>query len=241
MSWGIVAVVGSTAVNAYGAHKAGKQQAAASREAEATQRAAQDRAEKLMTPYTKAGQPAQQELMAMLGLNGKQSTYQNPMLAQIQQQTLQNITNRNAATGRATGEGMAGAIAQSLIQPAYQMQQNRIGQLQNLTSMSAGAAANAAGLNSQIASNIAGSQINTGNALAAGTAGMYGSIADGIGQMGGMMGSKNPAQKSPQVPSYKTTIPVQGITKLRNPLAIDPMRNENFRTFNFPGVTKYGR
>lgn len=237
---GVTAAAGA-ATSAYGARKAGKQQAAAGREALATQQASQQRMDELMSPYSQAGGVAQDELMGMLGIGGKTSSYQNPMLKQIQEQTMQSMTNRAAATGRGTGGDMANVIAQSMIQPAYQMQQSRIGQLQGLTSMGAGAAANQAGMNSQIAGQMAGSQVNIGNAQAAGTAGMFGAIGDGLGQMSGMAGYMHDQQQQQQKsPGFRPTVPVSSAALIGQPLALNPMESNNFRTYNYPGTSRRG-
>lgn len=208
MAWAITATVGSSLVEGYGARKAGKQQAAAGREALATQRESQQRMDEIMSPWAKSGGVARDELMGQLGIGGKTSNYENPMLQQIQQQTMQNMASRAAATGRGTGSEMAGNIAQSMLQPAYQMQQQRIGQLQGLTQMGANAAQSQAGMNTNIAGAMAGSQVNVGNAQAAGTAGMFGAIAGGLNQMAGFAGNKK--KKTPEVGSLNSGVGTGG-------------------------------
>lgn len=185
---------GSAIAQGIGGRKAAKQQARAGEQAYNTQAASQQRLDELMSPYTEAGQTGLNELMATLGVGDQKSTYQNPLLQQIQQQTLQSMSNRSAATGRNSSSDMASLTAQSMLQPAYQMQQQRIGQLQGLSGMGLNAASQLGMGNAQIANNMAGSQVNIGNAQAAGTTAMYGALAGGMNQMAGFagMGGGNP-------------------------------------------------
>lgn len=141
-----------------------------------------------LDPYAQAGQTGLNELMASLGVGGQQSSYQNPMLQQIQQQTMQQAKNRAAATGRNSPADLASITAQSLLQPAHQMQQQRIGQLQGLAGMGANAVSQQGAYNMNAGSSLAGLQGNMGNAKAMSSAAPFMGLANFANQVAGVAG-----------------------------------------------------
>lgn len=192
------AVVGSSVLGAVGSRRAAKRQAQGVQAGMGDVSASRDAAVAGLDPYAQAGQTGLNELMASLGVGGQQSSYQNPMLQQIQQQTLQQAKNRAAATGRNSPADLASMTAESFLQPAYQMQQQRIGQLQGLAGMGYNAASQQGAYNMNAGSSLAGLQGNLGQANAMKSGAPFVAGSSMIGQFGGMLGQ----QSAGGIPSF---------------------------------------
>lgn len=184
---GGASVVGNV-LGGKGARKAAKRQIQGIEAGMNEIRGALGKATDYLDPYQSAGQSALNPLMGALGIGGQTDTYQNPLLQQIQEQTLQRMMNRASATGRNAPADMANTIAQGLLQPAYTMQQNRIGQLQGLAGIGLNAATNLGQFNMNAGSSIANLQTKRGEAQAMKSAAPYVAGANMANQLAGFAG-----------------------------------------------------
>lgn len=163
----------SSVLGGKGAKKAAKAQ-------QQSMQQAQERALAMSQPYADFGQKAMNPLLNELGM-GTGEAYKNPLLAQVQNQAMRDMQARMSASGqRYSGDAQAG-MASALINPAMQMQQQRIGNLQQMLAGGQNAATNQAGMVQNFASPIA-------NAGAQATAAPYMAAQQGLGQMAGFAG-----------------------------------------------------
>lgn len=152
-----------------GASKASKQQQAGITDGINTVRDTLGGIESSVTPYTGLGSNVGTYEQAVLGNDG----YQDPLLGQVQNQIMDNISQNSAATGRYGAGEMPGLMAQALVEPAMQMRQQRINNLSGLATMGMNAQF---GLNDQKllgARDIADRYSNRGQVRAEGTLGRY--------------------------------------------------------------------
>lgn len=240
--------VASSVLGKKGAKKAANAQMQATQQGINTVSASRDSMNQLLSPYSNAGKEAINPLMGALGIGGQTDNYQNPLLAQIQDQTVQQMQNQAAATGRNSPADMANVVAQGLLQPAYQMQQDRIGNLQNLFGAGSSIAGTQAGMDMTAAGNIA--QLQAGQGQAAGQAaaapylagqGMLNSVAGFAGQggfngMSGLFGGGNTASTM----SGGRTTPVFD-PSVRSPLAVNVTPSgSSSHPFNMVGYARSG-
>lgn len=217
----------STVAGAMGQRKAAKAQSRAAQQSIEEQRAAQQRTEQLLAPYNQAGQAALNPLQGALGIGGQTDTYTNPLLQQVQQQTMERLQQQASATGRTAPGDMAGVIAQGLIQPAYEMQQQRIGQLQNMANMGGNTAGQIAGAGQAMASNVGQMQMQQGQANAMGAAAPFSAMQNLAGQFAGyqgLQGAGAPGNFQPTTAAGAGS----GVASFRNPL----QQNSGFRFYN---------
>lgn len=141
---------------------------------------AQNKALAMQQPYADFGQKGMNPLLNELGM-GTGEAYQNPLLAQVQQQTLRDVQARQAASGQRYSGDTSAIAANALIQPAIQMQQQRIGNLQNMIAGGQNAATNQAG----IVQNFAGPIADAGSQAVAAP---YVAAQQGLNQLSGFAG-----------------------------------------------------
>lgn len=158
--------IGGNIAGAFGSRGAAKRKIQATNEAIGEVQGARDRSIGRLDPYESAGSESIESLLAALGIGGRVDNYQNPMLQQIQQQSMQQNLNRASATGRAGTSDMADITAKSMLQPAYQMQQNRMAGLQNLFNAGSSIATNQGKMDMNSASSLADLLLGRGEAKA---------------------------------------------------------------------------
>jgi len=167
----------------------------AARTQQASLEEAQAKAQGLLQPYSDAGQSAINPLLNELGIGDGQA-YQNPLLQQIQEQAGRQINQQMAASGQRYSGDAQQAIAQGMLQPAYNMQQQRIGNLMGLMGQGQGAAGAQAGVTQSFAGPIA----QAGSSVAAAP---YMAAQQGLNQLGGFAGMMG--RSNMQAPSYQST------------------------------------
>ena len=214
--------IGSSVLGGKGAKKAAKAQQAALIDA-------QNKALAMAQPYADFGEKAMNPLLDELGLGSGQA-YQNPLLAQVQDQTLRSIQQRQAASGQRYSGDTSAAMAQGLLQPALDMQQQRIGNLMGVLGVGQGAASGMASTYQNFASPIAqaGSDAVAAPYLAKQQA------LQGLSGFAGMLGKSAPAGTPGS--GYMSTVPISTPSKMAAPLGINPLMRENFRFYNFGGM-----
>lgn len=207
MTWGMVAVAGSTVVGGYMASKAassaankaaGAQGAAADAQIAESQRQF-DAIQELLKPYTQAGTGALAQQQALLGLGGPNAQQEaisavasGPQMQALTQQGENAILQNASATGGLRGGNLQGALAQFRPQMLSQLLQQQYGNLGGLVGIGQNAAAGVgnAGMNSsnQII-NALGQQgsAQAGAALAQGQANA--NLWGGIGNTASMLGT----------------------------------------------------
>lgn len=117
--------------------------------------------------------------------------YQNPLLDKIQEQTMQKLFNQRTGSGLWSAGDTPGVIANALLEPAYKMQQDRIGNLMNVAGLGANSTGSMGGINANILGNIMNSRIGAAEALASGQqvrAAQRGEMIDGVGNLLGKVG-----------------------------------------------------
>lgn len=216
MTWGMVAVAGSTLagglISASGAQSAASTQAAAADRAAALQKQQFDQQMALQEPYRQAGLTGQNRLMEMLGLGGDtnaagygkyakdfsmQDYQQDPGYAFRLSEGLKQLGSQARAQGGAGGgRTMMGMqnYAQGLASQEYgnafnRYQTNRANQLQPLGSLMSSGQAAAAGQAAQAGQygvNAGNLMGQAGQSMAAGQMGSANTMGNALGSMGSM-------------------------------------------------------
>lgn len=182
MTWGLVAVAGSTLISGYmGAEAAGdasSAQAAASEAGIAEQRRQFDLIQKLMQPYVAAGGPALQAQQAMLGLGPAGSEQaqidavrRSPTFASMLQQGEESILQRASATGGLRGGNIQAALAQFSPQLLAQELETRYNRFGGMTQLGQNAAAGVGTAGMATGTNVANLLAQQGAAQAGGILG----------------------------------------------------------------------
>ena len=195
MTWGAVAIAGSTLVGAYGANKAAKAQLQGAREGAAAEREMFDKQVALQKPFRDVGVNALPELV-------EASRYDPFTLEKFQadpgyQFRLREGLKALDRTAAARGGLLSGAQLRGVTRFGQELGsqefgqafnrynigfQNRLNPLQSLAGFgqtSTNTLSNAAG---QLGSNLSNLAVGAGNARASGYAGMANALASGIGQ-----------------------------------------------------------
>ena len=195
MTWGLVAIAGSTAVQAYGANKAAKAQLQGAREGAAAEREMFERQVELQEPFRQAGVNALPELV-------EASRYDPFTLDKFQADPGYQFRMREGLkaldrTAAARGGLLSGAQLRGVTRFGQELGsqefgnafnrynigfQNRINPLQSLAGVgqtSTNTLSNAAG---QLGSSLSNLAVGAGNARASGYAGTANALASGIGQ-----------------------------------------------------------
>ena len=178
-----VGALGSAAIGASSASKAGKFQVAAADKGVEEQRAAREEMRRLLEPYVAAGNPALEAQMGALGLRGAeaqqayvQQQEQSPIFQALAQQQEDAILQNASATGGLRGGNVQGALAQfrpALLNQFLTQQYERLGGMTSLGQQSA-AGVGTAGMQSagaiadlfgQAGAAQAGSALGVGKAL----------------------------------------------------------------------------
>ena len=195
MTWGLVAVAGSTLVGAYGANKASKAQLQGAREGAAAEREMFERQVELQEPFRQVGVNALPDLVAA-------SQYDPFTIDKFQadpgygfrlKEGIRALENSAAARGGLlSGNAMRGitrygqGLASEEFDKAFNRYQagfaSRLNPLQALAGVgqtSSNTLSNAAG---QLGSSLSNLAVGAGNARASGYAGTANALASGIGQ-----------------------------------------------------------
>lgn len=195
MTWGAVAIAGSTLVGAYGANKAAKAQLQGAREGAAAEREMFERQVELQAPFREAGVNALPELIA--ASKYKPFTYEDFVVDPGYRFRLQEglkALDRSAAArgGLLSGNQLRGVtqFGQNLASEEYGNAfnrynigfQNRLNPLQSLAGFGQTSTSQLAGAAGQLGSNLSNLAVGAGNARASGYAGMANALASGIGQ-----------------------------------------------------------
>lgn len=232
MTWVATAVVGSSLVGGYlnqqtatrAADKAAGAQIAAANAATAEQRTQFEAMQKMLAPYSQAGQGALQGQQNLIGLNGQLaqqnaiSAIQNGAQFQALQQQGNNAILQNAsATGGLRGGNTQGALAQFSPQLLNQMIQQQYSQLGGIAGIGQNSAVALGGAGMQSANAVSGQlgQIGAaqaGNALAAGQAQQQfvSNVAGSVGNVAGMYGSGAWGGFGASAPSAPAAQPITG-------------------------------
>lgn len=193
---GGVATVGSGAMQARSARKAGRAQERSAEMGIEEQRAARLATERLMAPYVKAGTgslEAQQAILGLLGPEAQAQAYagieQGPMFQSLVEQGEAGILANASATGGLRGGNIQAALGQFRPQMLQSMIQSQYQNLAGLTSLGQASAAGQAGFGQQTAGNIANlygqqGQARAGAALGQGQA--WGNVLNAPMQLAGM-------------------------------------------------------
>jgi hypothetical protein len=178
-----VGALGSAAIGASSASKAGKFQVAAADKGVEEQRAAREEMRRLLEPYVAAGSPALEAQMGALGLRGTeaqqayvQQQQQSPIFQALAQQQEDAILQNASATGGLRGGNVQGALAQfrpALLNQFLTQQYERLGGMTELGQQSAAgvgtagmqSASDIADLFGQAGAARAGSALGVGKAL----------------------------------------------------------------------------
>lgn len=179
----IIGNVGSAAIGASSAKKAGQYQVQAAEAGAAEQRAAREEMRRLLEPYVAAGGPALQAQMAALGLRGpeEQAAFvaqqeQSPIFQALARQGEEAMLQQASATGGLRGGNLQGALAQfrpGLLNQFLTQQYERLGGLTTLGQQSAAGVGSAgmqsagaiSGLLSEMGAARAGSALGVGQAV----------------------------------------------------------------------------
>jgi hypothetical protein len=195
MTWGAVAIAGSTLVGAYGANKAAKAQLQGAREGAAAEREMFERQVQLQEPFRQVGVNALPELVEASRYTpfGMEQFQTDPGYGFRLKEGLRALENSAAARGGLlSGNTMRGitrygqGLASDEFSDAfnrYQIERNaRLNPLQALAGVgqtSTNTLSNAAG---QLGGSLSNLAVGAGNARASGYAGMANALAGGIGQ-----------------------------------------------------------
>lgn len=179
----LVGSIGSAAIGASSAKKAGQYQVQAAEAGAAEQRAAREETRRLLQPYVEAGGPALQAQMAALGFAGPeaQAKYvsqqeKSPIFQAIARQGEEAMLQKASATGGLRGGNIQGALAQfrpSLLNQFLNQQYERLGGMTTLGQQSAAGVGSAgmqsasaiSGLLSEMGAARAGSALGVGQAV----------------------------------------------------------------------------
>jgi hypothetical protein len=150
--------------------------------------------QKLLAPYTQAGQPALQGMQNLIGLGGAEAQQQaiagieqSPLFQALTRQGEEAILQRASATGGLRGGNVQAALAQfrpQMLQQALEQQYSRLGGLTSLGQQSA-ARVGAAGMQTGV--NVGNLLQQQGAAQAGGALGR-GAAFGQFAQMPGMLG-----------------------------------------------------
>jgi hypothetical protein len=195
MTWGAVAIAGSTLVGAYGANKAAKAQLQGAREGAAAEREMFERQVQLQEPFRQVGVNALPELVEASRYTpfGMEQFQTDPGYGFRLKEGLRALENSAAARGGLlSGNTMRGitrygqGLASDEFSNAfnrYQIERNaRLNPLQALAGVgqtSTNTLSNAAG---QLGGSLSNLAVGAGNARASGYAGMANALASGLGQ-----------------------------------------------------------
>ena len=196
-----VGALGSAAIGASSASKAGKIQAQAADKGAEEQRAAREEMRRLLEPYVAAGGPALEAQMGALGLRGAeaQQAYvseqeQSPIYQALARQQEEALLQNASATGGLRGGNVQGALAQfrpALLNQFLTQQYDRLG---GMTTLGQNAAAGVGSAGMQSAGAIAGLLGESGAARAGSALGVGQALSGPFNlasSLGGMMAAKN--------------------------------------------------
>ena len=147
----VVAIAGSSVLGSITQSRAASKAAGAQTQAAEMgieeQRRQFDEMQKLLAPYTQAGQPALQGMQNLIGLGGAEAQQQaiagieqSPLLQALTRQGEEAILQRASATGGLRGGNVQAALAQfrpQMLQQALEQQYSRLGGLTSLGQQSA--------------------------------------------------------------------------------------------------------
>jgi hypothetical protein len=195
MTWGLVAVAGSTLVGAYGANKAAKAQLQGAREGAAAEREMFERQVELQQPMIDVRNNMLPELVEASRYTpfGMEQFQADPGYGFRLKEGLRALENSAAARGGLLsgntmrgitryGQGLASDEYTNAFNRYQAERQARLGPLQSLVGLgqtSANTIGSAAG---QLGSNLSNLAVGAGNARASGYAGMANALSSGIGQ-----------------------------------------------------------
>ena len=195
MTWGLVAVAGSTLVGAYGANKAAKAQLQGAREGAAAEREMFERQVELQQPMIDVRNNMLPELVEASRYTpfGMEQFQADPGYGFRLKEGLRALENSAAARGGLLsgntmrgitryGQGLASDEYTNAFNRYQAERQARLGPLQSLVGLgqtSANTIGSAAG---QLGTNLSNLAVGGGNARASGYAGMANALASGIGQ-----------------------------------------------------------
>jgi hypothetical protein len=147
----VVAIAGSSVLGSITQSRAASKAAGAQTQAAEMgieeQRRQFDEIQRLLAPYTQAGQPALQGMQNLIGLGGAEAQQQaiagieqSPLLQALTRQGEEAILQRASATGGLRGGNVQAALAQfrpQMLQQALEQQYSRLGGLTSLGQQSA--------------------------------------------------------------------------------------------------------
>ena len=202
----VVGGVASSSAQKSASNKAANAQTKSAEAGVAEQRRQFDAMQKLLAPYSKAGVGALGAQQNLLGLNGGtaqsqaiQALQQSPQFTSLLQQGENSILQNASATGGLRGGNTQAALAQFSPALLAQTINDQYAKLGGITSLGQNAAAMQGNAGMQTGNNIANllgqaGSAQAGNALAQGraNAGMWNSLAGGIGTYAGMGGFGQP-------------------------------------------------
>jgi hypothetical protein len=195
-----VGTIGSAVIGSKQASKAAKAQVQSNDAAIAEQRAAREQLIQLLKPYTDAGIPALQEMLALTGLGGSEAEAaavsrieEGDMFQALARQGEDAILQNASATGGLRGGNVQGALAQFRPSLLNQFIQQQYGRLAGLTELGQNSAAGVGNAGLGVANSIGQIQMDSGaaragNSLAQGQifSNAFGNLAGLIaGQLGG--------------------------------------------------------
>lgn len=225
MTWGFSAVAAATVVSGYMSAEASEDAAYAASSAE--ERAARlqmdesrrqfDEIQKLLSPYTKAGESAIGQQQSLLGLSGPEAQQaainqlqSSPQFTSLIQQGENALLQNASATGGLRGGNTQNALATLRPQMLSALIESQYSKLGGLTSIGQNAAAGVGNAGMATTSAINQSLGNIGSAqagaaLAAGKAqsGFYNSIGSAVGMLGGAMGGGGGGVSQSALQSYQ--------------------------------------
>jgi len=189
------AIIGG-GLQANAASKAGKAQVAAADAGAAEQRAAREEMRKLLDPYVKVGEPALQQMMAAIGLEGPdaqrmfvQGQQESPMFQGLVQQGEDAILQNASATGGLRGGNTQAALAQFRPNMLNQFIEQQYGRLGGMAQMGQNSAAGVGSAGMTSASNIAELMGQAGAARAGAALGVGNAWGNAVGTLGGFAAS----------------------------------------------------
>jgi hypothetical protein len=196
------ASVGSAAIGANAAKRAGRQQVQAAETGTAEQRLAREEMRRLLEPYVSAGTPALQSMMGAVGLRGpeEQAAFiaqqeQSPIFQALARQGEEAMAQNASATGGLRGGNLQGALAQFRPQLLNQFLEQQYGRLGGLAQMGQASAAGVGSAGMTSASNIGNLLGQAGAARAGATLGSAQAFGQGlsdIATIGGMYLGRQP-------------------------------------------------
>ena len=195
MTWGLVAVAGSTLVGAYGANKSAKAQLQGAREGAAAEREMFERQVQLQEPFRQVGVNALPDLVAASQYTpfGLEQFQADPGYGFRLKEGIRALENSAAARGGLLsgntmrgitrfGQGLASeefGNAFNRYQAGFTSKLNPLQALAGVGQTSSNTLSNAAG---QLGTNLSNLAVGGANARASGYAGMANALSSGIGQ-----------------------------------------------------------